>query len=295
MIRRLTFITKEGSRALSRSGLAGWLSIFALGALAAFGTAVFVVHQSIDIAREGMLDSFEMEAFLQPGHADKLNSVAEWIEGRDGVREVLKITKDDAARRFSQQYGDDLFNLLEENPLPASVIVRYNPEIIELEWILAEAETIQLHDDIEEIAYEGELLAQLEELSKKFGIWLFIVAGVIATVALFLTFQSVRVAAKGSYAWAEAVRLVGGTDNQVRMPFIFSGTLSGFLGGVSGSGIVVAGQYLLSRGGFTHPPEYLVIVVGTCLTMIIGSLGASAAVPRIGEKRKQAQRSHKLD
>lgn len=146
--------------------------------------------------------------------------------------------------------------------------------------MILEAEIIADHEDIEEVAYEGELLAQLEELGAKVSLVLMGVAAVIAGVAIFLTFQSVRVAIRSGLAWAHAVRLVGGTERQIRQPFITAGLLAGTFGGLVGGGLVGVAQWVLAQGGAVQPPDFTVLGGIALLTMMVGSLGAAAAIGR---------------
>lgn len=279
-MKRLAFILREAQRALARSGLAGWLAIASLTTVAAFLSIAWGAHQALEATRAGLLAQFEIEAFVRPGRENHLDDLARWIEGREGVLEVREIDKNQAAQRFAERFGGELFDLLDENPLPVSLIIRYDPTVVSLQWIDLEAEIIADHEDIEEVAYEGELLAQLEELGAKVSLVLMGVAAVIAGVAIFLTFQSVRVAIRSGLAWAHAVRLVGGTERQIRQPFITAGLLAGTFGGLVGGGLVGVAQWVLAQGGAVQPPDFTVLGGIALLTMMVGSLGAAAAIGR---------------
>lgn len=279
-MKRIAFIFREAQRALARSGLAGWLSVASLITVAAFLSVAWGAHQALEATRAGLLAQFEIEAFVLPGREDKLDELAEWIRGREGVLEVREIDKAAAAKRFEERFGGELFDLLQENPLPVSLIIRYDPTLVSLQWIDLEAEIIADHEDIEEVAYEGELLARLEELGAKVSLVLMGVAAVIAGVAIFLTFQSVRVAIRSGLAWAHAVRLVGGTERQVRQPFIVAGLLAGLFGGLVGGGSVALAQWVLAQGGAVQPPDFIVLGIIALLTVLVGSLGAAAAIGR---------------
>jgi cell division transport system permease protein len=279
-MKRLQFILREAQRALVRSGLAGWLAILSLTTVAAFLSAAWGAHQALEATRQGLLAQFELEAFVRPGREAQLDELAQWIEGREGVLEVREIDKEDAAQRFAERFGGEMFDLLEENPLPVSLIVRYDPTVVSLQWIDLEAEIIADHEDIEEVAYEGELLAQLEALGARVSMSLLLVAAVIAGIALFLTFQSVRVAIRTGIAWAHAVRLVGGTERQVHQPFVTAGLLAGLMGGVFGATVVGFAQWALSQGGVIQPPDLPILGAVIGITTLVSALGASAAIGR---------------
>lgn len=279
-MRSLFFILREATRALARAGLAGWLAILSLATLAAFGTALYGARQALDVTEQHLLSQFEMEAFLKPGREDRQQTVANWIGARPGVTGVDLVSKEEAAERFSEQYGGELFDLLAENPLPVSVVIHYDPSVVESSWISAEAGEIGNHEDVDEVAYEGELLIRLEELGGQVGLYLVIAASVLAAVAIFLTFQSVRVAVKSGLAWARAVRFIGGTERQVRQPFIAAGMLAGLIGGLFGAGLTAGGQFLLAQSGVVPLPVWTIPSAVVGVVIVIGGIGASAAIGR---------------
>ncbi len=279
-MRRIRFILREAMRALVRSGLAGWLAILSLAAVAGFCSSVWGARQALEAAREGLLARFELEAFVRPGRESKLHELGEWMRAREGVTEVIEVNKAMAAERFSERYGSEMFDLLDHNPLPVSLIVKYDPKVVNVKWITLEAQVLQDHPDIEEVAYEGELLSKLEDLGARLSMGLLIVVAVIAGIAVFLTFQSVRVAIRSGLAWARAVRLVGGTEGQVRQPFVTAGILAGLIGGILGAGLVGAVQLLLAQSGAVPIPQPVALAAVLVLTMLIGALGSAAAIGR---------------
>lgn len=287
-MRRLRFVLREGIRALSRAGLAGGLAILSMTVLAAYGAGTLAARDALVQARESLLARFEMEAFLLPGREEQLDDVAAWLAGREGVVEVQRVDKQLARERFAEQYGEELFDLLEENPLPVSVIVRYDPARVETAWIEREAEFVAAHEDIEDVAFEGELLQQVESLGGRVSLWLIGVAVLIAAVAMFFTVQSVRVAAQSSLSWAHAVLLVGGTIGQVRQPFIAAGMLAGLIGGALGAGAVAGVQLFLAAQGVTPDPRPWAIAGAVLLSMIVGGIGANAAIRRRSWRGKLA-------
>jgi len=279
-MRWIKFILREALRALVRSGLAGWLAILSLAAVAAFLSSVQAGRQTLDSAREGLLARFELEAFVRAGREDKLQELAQWMQDREGVTEVLIIDKEMAAERFAERFGGELFDLLEENPLPVSLVVRYDPKLVNVKWITLEAQVLADHPDIEDVAYEGELLGELEKLGTRLSLGLLLAAAIIAGIAIFLTFQSVRVAIRSGLAWAHAVRMVGGTERQIRQPFVAAGVLAGLLGGLAGTVIIGVGQILLAQSGVVPMPDLAALGVVVLVTMLIGAVGAAAAIGR---------------
>ena len=66
-----------------------------------------------------MRDRLEMEAFLrEPVTVDQRLAIERAARGVEGVETVDYISKDEAARIFKQEFGEDITQVLDFNPLP---------------------------------------------------------------------------------------------------------------------------------------------------------------------------------
>ncbi len=272
------FILREGWVAWRRSGLAGNLAMIALAVVSAFIMLFSGFQQTVDIARDRLLGGFEIEAFLQPGRERNLDEVSTRLGNRDGVREVETITREQAAELFAERHGEDLTGLLAENPLPASVILRYDPGAISADRLAMEADEIIADPDIEDVAFEGELLARFEQLSGQVLLIAGIAGAVIVLISVLLTVQAVKVAAKTGESWARAVFLVGGTHGQVRGPLAVSGLLMGLFGGLIGVLLIGGAQWFLASSPWIATPALRAIVSALVLPALVGWLGAARRV-----------------
>ncbi|MCB2211983.1 permease-like cell division protein FtsX [bacterium] len=272
------FILREGWVAWRRSGLAGNLAMIALAIVSAFIMLFSGFQQTVDIARDRLLGGFEIEAFLQPGRERNLDEVSTRLGNRDGVREIETITREQAAELFAERHGEDLTGLLAENPLPASVILRYDPGAISADRLAMEADEISADPDIEDVAFEGELLARFEQLSGQVLLIAGIAGAVIVLLSVLLTVQAVKVAAKTGESWARAVFLVGGSHGQVRGPLAVSGLLMGLFGGLIGVAVIGGAQWLLASSPWIATPALRAILAALALPALVGWLGAARRV-----------------
>ncbi len=270
-----SFILREGWLAWRRSGLAGNMALVALTVMSVFIMLIWGLQQSLEIARQQLLGGFEIEAFIIPGHERSLDEIAQRLSEREGVGEVRTITRDEAAQLFAEMHGEDLVALLEENPLPASVILKYDPGSITAEHLLAESATILSDDDVDDVAFEGELLARFELVSGQIMLYALVAGILIMLIAVALTMQSVKIAAKTGQSWANAVFLIGGTQGQVKGPLAVSGILTGSIAGLIGVVLVAGTQVMLSNSPWIASPEWSGMLIAFLVPMVVGWVGAS--------------------
>lgn len=287
-MRKLAFYFREAIKALKRSRLAGGVAFFSLLLFALFCSGVLVADDMLDRAQKDLLRQFEVEVFLKPGKAVQLQDVSENLRAREGVLEAVPVDKDSARVRFASNYGNELFGLLEENPLPASVVLTYNPEVVSVEWLADEATLLGNLSFVDEVVYEGELLTRLESIQGRVFFMVIIALAIVGLVSLFFSAQTVRVAVRTGDEWARVVRLVGGTERTVRRPFVVMGFLTGLGAGTTGA-LVVAVVITVLHGGelpaATMLIKFLILMIGTA---ILGMFGALAAVPTISKRQNDA-------
>ncbi len=280
-MRRLSYYFREGFRIFSRSGITGMLSIFAFAILAFTGHAIWVSNSTLESAHHQVLSMFDLEVYLVSSETGKADSLAALFSEREAVISTQVISKENAAEIFSGEYGEELFSLLEENPLPASIIITYSPGSVDREFLALEALEIATLEDVDEVIYEGELLERIEIVAGKTKQILTISAVGILLIALILTMQAVRVAAKSVKAWVRAVILVGGSGAQLKVPFMISASFSGLIGSIVGTLIA---QVLLSWSenlyGLIPAFNWEISIIVVLLNILIGSIVALIAAPR---------------
>jgi cell division transport system permease protein len=223
---------REALVALWRTGTVGVLSAVAVGAsLLLVGVFVQVIDAARDLSAS-VKDKVEVEAYLKDqtsrGQAQKL---AEQVASLSGVVDVSYIDKAEAAKEFRGMFGDDLLDVLSENPLPASIRVRFDPTgdvTVAAREVIA---VVEGHDLVESIDGGEAWLSGLDralEIATGVGVVLGLVLCVACTFAVSNTSKLMVLAQREAI---EVMRLVGATRAFVRMTFLIGGAVQGTVGG----------------------------------------------------------------
>jgi cell division transport system permease protein len=227
--------------------------------------------------------------FANTARARDIDEVVVLLEQDMAIQSVTLTTADEALEEFKHysELGDAL-ELLDENPLPASIRASLgqglsSEELTRLSTMLAKRAAIA------DVVIEKTWLERLNDLSRvvsRLGIALAVLFGV---GAVLVTASSVRLAIESRLEELKVLQLVGGTRAQMRRPFLYFGALYGFGGGVIAAMLIsvslviiepplssLLGSYRqeLNLSGFS--PMFLgsVLLVGGTL----GILGAIVAV-----------------
>ncbi|HEY6951518.1 MAG TPA: permease-like cell division protein FtsX [Bacteroidota bacterium] len=278
---QVRYLVKEGFSGFQRAKLSMATAIvtvcISLLLLSCFTILLINANHVVESLREKV----EMEAFLQDNlPADSISAVREKIAALDGVRETRYVSKDEAAEIFKEQFGEDIYKVLNFNPLPPSVKISLKRGYRTLTAATSIYDSVRTMAGVEDVIYRKDLLEMLDKRAVAL-LWLMLGIGIFVTISsIFLVANTIRLAIYSKRAIIRTMKLIGATRGFIRTPFIIEGLIQGFIGGCASAGIVfVIFEYLgrwvsIQLSDFVRvDPYYYAIIVGVgCLLGVVGSL-----------------------
>ncbi|HEX2186778.1 MAG TPA: permease-like cell division protein FtsX, partial [Chloroflexota bacterium] len=204
------------------------------------------------------------------------------------ILEVSYFTKDEAMARLKTQLADraELLDMVQDNPLPASVEVR----VRDPGSIAALAERLRQNPLVEEIPLQQDVVDNLVRITRfaRFA-GTAMVAGMVG-VTLFVIMNTIRLAVYARRQEIEIMKLVGATDWFIRWPFLLEGVLYGLIGAAITILVVVA-TYRPLEGQFLSMVQFLPVNLDPTfplklsgLTVLVG-VGVGAAGSYLSVRR----------
>ncbi len=282
----LAYTIRESLSGFRRTKLSSAISI-ATVSISLLLLGIFAVV-SINTTRfvEALRDRLEMEAFLrEPVSLEQRMALERAVRGVEGVESVDFISKDEAARIFKQEFGEDITQVLDFNPLPPSFKIRLRPSFRTAANASAISDRVAAIDGIESVRYRKGLLELIDVRTKAVHNLSLGLGLLISLSAIFLVSNTIRLAIYAKRRLIRTMELVGATRVFIRSPFLLEGMLHGLLGGVIASGIlyilVEHTLRLLSpelSGYVQMERSFYLAVVGA--GMGLGLLGSAISVSR---------------
>lgn len=280
----MSYTSREAFFAFRRSPLLTGLSILTIG-FALYTLAVFgLVWLNIERVLKDVEKRVEVIAYLddgtEPGQsATLMRELATYPE----VDSLAYVSKDQAlarARADLTEYSE-LYQDLEENPLPASVEVALKPGYRRSAQVRDVAARIARFPFVEEVKYGQDWVAKLnflQDLSLFLGI---VVGGIfagIAFVAIGATINMVLLSREDEIA---IMKMVGATTGFIARPFVIEGFAKGVIGAILALVLLTATfslleQRVVSLEFYTPIQLVLGVVVGGCL----GAIASIASLRR---------------
>lgn len=280
MISNAAFIIREGSGGLRRSPLHSFIAV------AGSASAVFIlglyIYSAVNLQRAAnkLLGNLEVQAFVALSLPDSAHTVLQdRLQRMDARWKIRYISRHQAAVKFAQGFDPDLFNVLKENPLPASFLIRLSASQMHPDSIKSVAERLTAVNGIEEVIYDKELLELLDAAQRRLVLWGTGLAFLALFLAVGLTFNAIRLKIQSQREAVDLMYLLGATPFSLRVIFWVQGGVLGILGGLVGCAFIYGAALVLNWqlvGELTVvlPYAYLLIAIGGVLGACSGMLAA---------------------
>jgi cell division transport system permease protein len=173
---------------------------------------------------------------------DRAAALAHEIEARDDVESVRLITRDEALADFRARSGfGEALDALDENPLPATLVVRPAGTAADVEAIAAALKALP---EVELVQLDTEWVARLRAMLALARRVLDVVTALLGLAVVLVIGNTIRLEINSRSTEIEITKLVGGSDGFIRRPFLYAGLWYG-LGGALVATLLIAGTLAL--------------------------------------------------
>lgn len=152
--------------------------------------------------------------------------VAKFVKSSDYV------TKEQAAKMHTDIIGEDFMTFLGANPLQNSYDIHLKAAYIDTENIRKIESRFLANDMIADIVYDKQLVSLVNDNIKKVSMWILIISGILALIAVLLINSSMRLAIYSNRFIIKTMQMVGATKSFIRKPFIWRSIRLGVIGAV---------------------------------------------------------------
>ena len=160
----------------------------------------------------------------------QIESLRAYIIKEDFTREIVYLSKEEAAKFYSEDLGEDFVSYLGTNPLKNSIDIYLKPDFVQPEKMLTIAEKFEKNAFIFEVSYDKPLVAFLTKNIQRMSLWLFILSAFFGLIAMILINSSIRLSVYSKRFNIKTMQMVGATKSFIRKPFVWRSIRLGMLG-----------------------------------------------------------------
>jgi len=201
-----------------------------------------VIMMNFNHLAQNIENDVEIKVVADPAADEKIiKELVEKVRSTDGVFEVVYSSRDAELDKMIKSFGDELSLYKQSNPLGDALYVKAeNPQ-----QTATIAKKIDTYDYTYEVVYgedKVEKLFNVLNMSRNIGLVLILA---LLFTAMFLISNTIRITIVARRTEIEIMKLVGATNNFVRIPFLLEGMWLGILGAIAPMLIISISYYKL--------------------------------------------------
>jgi cell division transport system permease protein len=244
------FSARSSLQKLLAEPLSSAMICLVIGIALALPSGLWLVIHNIQVMSAGWDAHPQISVYLrQTVPLPNTLALANRLQVLPGVKSIRYVSPDQGLAEFRTSSGmagdgfDEILKSLDSNPLPPVYVVSPDSsESGELEMLAASLRAVPEVEFVQiDLAWARKLL-QITRLAERF---VFLIGGLLCLGVVLTVGNTIRLAIAGRHAEIVVVKLVGGTNDFVRRPLLYTGFWYGLFGGLVACLLVGLGAYLL--------------------------------------------------
>jgi cell division transport system permease protein len=206
--------------------LSMFLVLFLLGLLG------FFVINSKKLS-DDFKEEIAMTVFFKSETNDSvMTAFAQELKTARFVKSSAYVTREQAAKQHTDVIGEDFMTFLGANPLQNSFDIHLKADYIDTENIRKIESRFRANEMVSDVVYDKQLVNLVNDNINKVSMWILIISGILALVAVLLINSSMRLSIYSNRFIIKTMQMVGATKSFIRKPFIWQSIRLGFIASV---------------------------------------------------------------
>ena len=231
MLDRILFLFAEGFRNLLRHKLTVFAAIFSVFMTMIIIGSLLIIGKNTNKLIFYLRSKYKIEVFFD-GEMSKRDAIklVEDIGSIEGVRNTTFIDKENATRIFEKQFGENILDYIDRNPLPMSCVVNVNRTgDFELD-IFPIVKKINALEGVDNVEHQGKLIQRIEDYHNRFTKLFFICSIIIIGITITIIYNTIKLTIYAKKDLIQDLHIIGATNTFVKVPFLIEGVLQGLIG-----------------------------------------------------------------
>ena len=208
------------------------LSVIVMGIALSLPTGIYVFMENLQSISGETANSPQMSLFLKlDAKKEDIKRIKQRLEEDSQIVSFQFVSKDVALQQLQQNNGlTDITASLVRNPLPDAFIVHTlenTPETLEQLRM-----AMHKWPEIEHVQFDSAWIERLNALLKLGRFVVLMLATLLSVAIIAIMFNTIRLQILTKRDEIEISKLIGATDNFIRRPFLYFGTIQGISGGI---------------------------------------------------------------
>lgn len=282
-VQALRYFLREATVSLARSWKVSVLAVVTIAVSLFVGGALLLLTSNLSNLVSQWRSQAKLVIYLAPqASSEGIAQLMTDLRSRSGVEDVELVTAEVARERFQRSFPslEELVEGWQEEPLPASIEVAFDPTRLSSDELASWTEELRQREEAAMVDDDRDWLAQLAAIiavGRGVGLGL---GAVLLGAAVFTIASVIRLTAYLYHEEITIMRVVGATEFFIRGPFYLEGMLQGLVGGAVAMAALY-GAHTIARARATSS-VWGQLILGGFLTwgqlLFLVGLGAAAGL-----------------
>lgn len=243
-----------------------------------FEISVVLFDQLDDLKRNMVVEVYLKDNINQ----SQINSIENKLHDYPSVERLRFISKTKAAEIFKIEFGEDIMDILDENPLPVSFEVGLYKSYNKPEYLAEFKKEIEAVTGVDEVHYRHAVIEKLENLTEAVAVGGVFVLLILILAMNLLIRNTLKLSVYSRRRQISIMKILGAGNLFIRSPFILEGAIEGFLGGLlSAIFLVFAHKFVESFFPLLNISRHMYETISfltICIGTIIGFASSAGSV-----------------
>ena len=145
-------------------------------------------------------------------------------------KEVVYISKKEAAEIYASEIGEDFVKFLGDNPLKNAIDVTLKSDFVTPEKMDEIEKNLLIRSIVAEVVYDKPLIELLTKNINRISFWMLLLSAIFTLIAVVLINSSIRISIYSKRFTIKTMQMVGATKGFIRRPFIWKSIKLGIIG-----------------------------------------------------------------
>ncbi|MBT1706135.1 cell division protein FtsX [Chryseosolibacter indicus] len=191
---------------------------------------------------------------------------------QEAGEKITFVSKDEAAKKFIAETGEDFTKFIGENPLRDAYLITIDPDYHTKEKMDSIKTGIQKMTGVFQVYYVEGVIEAVNENVTKIGLFLAGLIVILLITVVLLINNTLRIALFSQRFLIRSMQLVGATSWFIQRPFLFRAAGYGFVGGLVAGGLLwllsdYAQGKIIDLRTLHNPDDFLKLIL---LILILG-------------------------
>lgn len=209
------------------------LALFVIGL---FGLLLLHTQRLTQIIKENVEVQIYLNRYVTESEKTKINktlATKDFVFVKDGEAQIEYLSKEEAAKQFIKDTGEDFVEFLGDNPLHDAYSIKLKPEFQNSEQLKIIKADIESMPGIYEVTYVESLINAINKNVTQVSLILASFAVILLITVVILINNTIKLALFSQRFLIRSMQLVGATSAFIQRPFLSRAAFHGALAGIA--------------------------------------------------------------